>query len=335
MARWFGKGVVVALGLGAGFGPVVGPSTARAQVRERSVTVTGPGGRTLERHFESRVGPGGIDRELSVRRPGGATLDRQIHISRPAAPPVGRMGGFVPPPPGGRNVFIERNVFVNGGGGRGGLSRAESFGLGAGIGAAVGAGAGLLTGALLSRPPAPPPPVVVEQPVVVAAPQPVVVASPPPVVVASPPPVVVASPPATVLPQPVALAMQRLQSHHDNSRRDGCLTLGRLGDDRAVPALIDRLKNDPSREVRAAAATAIGAIGDPNSAVVLERAIVYDKKQDVRDAAAAALARIQHSRDFAAQSAGVPVEAADPGAIPLTRPIESVPPPPTPAYSGR
>ncbi len=127
---------------------------------------------------------------------------------------------------------------------------------------------------------------------------------PAPVVVA--PPVVVAQPGTVVVPQPqptpaqsspldpVVLAAQRLQSFHAASRREGAQTLGRLGDPRGVPPLVDALKHDSSREVRIAAATALGQIGGPESATVLERCIVYEKKEDVREAAATALAGLRN-----------------------------------------
>src|SRR5207302_1820067 len=117
---------------------------------------------------------------------------------------VGGAGGFVPSPR--RPVFLERNVFINNGGG--GPSSLASFG----IGAALGTGAGLLLGSAFSPPP--PPPVLVTQPVVVAQPgQPIYVAPPPPTVVYTPPAPYQAAPPTVVI-DPVAQAMARLQSHH-------------------------------------------------------------------------------------------------------------------------
>jgi hypothetical protein len=101
---------------------------------------------------------------------------------------------------------------------------------------------------------------------------------------------------------PVALAAQRLQSFHASSRRDGAQTLGRLGDPRAVPALVHALKYDSSKDVRIAAAQALGQIGGNDSEVVLERCIVYEKKEEVRDAAALALRRLRDRRDAMAAS---------------------------------
>jgi hypothetical protein len=88
---------------------------------------------------------------------------------------------------------------------------------------------------------------------------------------------------------PVAIAAERLQSHHAGSRREGAQTLGRLGDPRAIPALVNTLKHDSSKDVKIAAARALGLIGGHEAEVVLERCLIYEKKQEVRDAAAVAL----------------------------------------------
>ena len=72
-------------------------------------------------------------------------------------------------------------------------------------------------------------------------------------------------------------AMGRLKSFHARSRRDGALTLGRIGDPRAVPALNERLEHDFDKDVRVAAAWALGEIGDERGAVALERAVISDE----------------------------------------------------------
>ena len=98
---------------------------------------------------------------------------------------------------------------------------------------------------------------------------------------------------------PFADAIGRLKSFHGSSRRDGALTLGRIGDPRAVPALNERLEHDFDKEVRVAAAWAIGEIADEGGAVALERAAIHDKRHEVRDAATIALKKLpkpgQHS----------------------------------------
>lgn len=335
MARLFGRGVLLALGVSAGVCPVLGPTAARSQTYERDVTITGPRGRSVERQTEIHRGPGGIDRDLTIRRPGG-TYERQTHIGR--APGFGGggygRGGFGPAP--GRNVFVERDVFINRGGP--GLSGLADFG----IGAAVGTGAGLLLGRAFAPPP--PPVYVVPEPLYVAPP--VFVPPPPPPVVVYNPPVRYqpAPPPATIVVDPVAQAAARLGSPSHHSRRDSALILGRLGDARGVPPLVDRLKHDASPDVRVAAASALGAIGDPRSAIILERAIIYDKKQKVRDAASAALARMP--RETVTVPSGAPVtssapapsislEPAEGASVPSLDPIERVPPPPTPSDGRR
>jgi HEAT repeats len=233
---------------------ILGATTASAQEVKRDVKVTGPKGRSIERQIDTVRTPGHVERDIKITRPSG-TYERDVSVSR-----GGRSGGggFVRGP--GGNVFIERDYVVGpppprvlfGGGG-------PSFGL-------------FFGGPLL-----PPPPVFV-------APAPIYV--PPPTVVVQPP-VRYAAPtqPQTVVADPVAAAIERLNSGHDHSRRDGALALGRLGDARAVPPLIDRVNKDWEKEVRVAAAWALGEIGDPRAAITLQKAALYDKRKEVRDAA--------------------------------------------------
>ena len=318
MASWFTKSVMVTLGVGASGTPILGPAIVRAQVvRERDVTVTGPRGNSLTRDLKSVRGPGFVERETTIHRPGGATFQSDTILRRSGGQHFGPGPGFGGP----------RGVIVNNYGGRG-LSAGNAlldFGLGAVVGGAVGGLVGRATA---------PPPIVVGPPVLLQ--QPIVVAQPPPIVVQSPPRYVVAAPqPVSVVPPEVASALARLASRHDNSRRDGCLILGRLGDDRAVPALMDRLKNDPAPAVRIAAASALGMIGDPNTAQILERSVVYDKRQEVRNASAVALQRVRSTRSVVIPSSGPTLESAESYPVTRSQPIEIVPPPPTPAISGR
>jgi hypothetical protein len=210
-------------------------------------------------------------------------------------------------------------VIINNGGGLSGLA---DFG----IGAALGTGAGMLLGSALSRPVVAPAPAVV-----VAPPQPVLVAPPGGVVVNPGQPLIAQPPPqVTVAYDPLIDAASRLKSNHANSRRDGCVTLGRLGDPRAVPTLIDRLKNDSAKEVRIAAATALGEIGDPQGAVVLERATVYEKNQAVRDACVAALARARMPREVMPTPTPTNGPSTRTSQTPSIEALEHVPPPPAP-----
>ena len=280
------------------------PTGALGQVRERDVTITGPRGRTIERHLESRVGPNGLTRDMTITRPGG-TYHREAVIS--GAPAFGPG----PRPP----VILERNVYVNGGGS--GISPLASFGLGA----ALGTGAGVL----LDRTLAPPPPIYVPAPVYVAP-------VPPPTVIYNPPVAYQQAPPRqTVVVDPVAQQIARFTSSYAPSRREAAAVLGRLGDARAVPALVERLKLDSDKSVRINAANAIAQIGDPKSAIYLERASIYDKRQDVRDTASAALARMP--KEIIAPRASA---SNGPGlSIPALTDSERIPPPPTPGNGVR
>lgn len=321
MARWFGKALVCTLGLGSALSPTAAPGQV---VRERDVKITGPRGNSLERDMKSIRGPGFVERQTTIHRPGGATFqsDRIIPTGgHGGGGPMafgGPRGGWGPGWGGPREVIINNNRGLSAG------NALLDFGLGAAVGGVVGG--------LVGRATAPTGPTIVAGPPAVLVPAaPVVVAQPvPPPVVQYVPAQPVQQVSTQVVPAEVHAAIQRLQSRHDSSRRDACLVLGRLGDDRAVPALFDRLKNDPSKDVRVAAANALGMIGDPKTTVILERAIVYDKKQEVRDAAAAALARVNQARTAAQTSSAVaePVEAE---AITQAQPLERVPPPPTPA----
>lgn len=310
MAIGFTRGRLIALGLSGWC--VIGPGSALGQVIERDTKITGPRGNSVERKIESVRTPGGLDREVKITRPNG-TFQRDVHIARPQGF-VG--GGFGPPQF--RPGPWARPVIINNGGGLSGLA---DFG----IGAALGTGAGMLLGSALSRPALPPP-------VIVAQPGPVYVAPPGAVLVNPVPPAVVQPPPqVTVAYDPLIDAASRLRSNHANSRRDGCVTLGRLGDPRAVPTLIDRLKNDSARDVRIAAATALGEIGDPQAAVVLERATVYEKNQAVRDACVAALARARMPREVISP-ASTPTNGPSTriSQTPSIEALEHVPPPPAP-----
>jgi HEAT repeats len=267
--HWIPKGLVTAIGLAATATAALG----QVAEREREVTITGPRGRTIQRQLKAQRSPGAIHREIHIQRPAG-TYDREVTLRRRPGPAVaGRptvvhRDVYVPRP----RTIIERNVVVE---------RRPSFG---GALAIAAPAFGLFVG---SPPPPPPPPVVV-------VPEPVYVEpAPPPVVVYHPPRrYAPAPPPETVVVDPVADALGRLRSDHDNSRRDGALTLGRLGDPRAVPALVERLRDDDEKEVRMAAAWALGEIGHPGAALGLQRAALYDKKQEVRATAERAYRRL-------------------------------------------
>lgn len=67
--------------------------------------------------------------------------------------------------------------------------------------------------------------------------------------------------------------------------------LGRIGDERAVEPLINRI-SDRSKYVRAGAARALGKIGDSRAVEPLQQ-LLNDNTNEVRDAAARALEDIE------------------------------------------
>ena len=239
-ARW---AMVVLSGVLGGVMLVPGAS---GQVVERDTKVTGPKGRTIERSIRTERGPGFVDRQVEIQRPGG-TIVRDTRIQQPGV--YGPRPGFRPGPPGRppiieRDYIVERDVVVQ-----------RPIGI-------VPFVAPFLSFSFGAPPPPPAPVVVVPEPVYIPEPvylpvPPVVVAAPP--VVYGPPPGVAVGPSPTLqaeppLPPQVADAIGRLSSFHHQSRRDGALTLGHLGDARAVGPLMERVQHDLDREVRVAAA---------------------------------------------------------------------------------
>ncbi|HEX8203388.1 MAG TPA: HEAT repeat domain-containing protein [Isosphaeraceae bacterium] len=281
--RGIPESVVVALGLCS-----AGPIAWGQQTYERETTITGPRGRTIQRQLKAERSPGSVNREIHIQRPAGS-FDRQVTVQRQPGTVVRSRSAVVGREsyvPGPSRTFVERDVYVPGPT-RTIVERDVVIERGPRFGPVVGVAAPFFGLSIGAPPPPPPPPVVV-------VPEPVYVEpAPPPVVVYNPPrryqP---APPPEAVVVDPVADALGRLRSGHDNSRRDGALTLGRLGDARAVPALRDRLRDDDEKEVRMAAAWALGEIGDPTAAVGLQRAALYDKKQEVRATAERAYRRL-------------------------------------------
>jgi len=300
---WFSAGLALALGT------CQLPCWAQIS-RSRDISVTGPGGRTLQRSISRQRGPGFVDRQVSIQRPGGSFQTHATAIRSPRGPvpysargyvPTGHRGGFGPRGP----VVVERNIVVDRGPGWG-----TALAVGGGL-----FGLGMFAGSALASPP---------PPVYVAQPAPVYVApvAPPTVVYTPPQPYVpVAQAPAeTVVVDPVANAIGRLSSNHDNSRIEGAYTLGRLRDPRAVAPLADRLRNDWDKDVRVAAANALGEIGDPRASEPLRQASALDNRQVVRDAAGMALSRLAVTSQPAVQATEptVPVQSEPDLNAPLT-----------------
>ena len=303
---------------------------AVGQTFERNTTITGPRGRTLSRSVTSERGPGFVQRDVTINRPAG-TFSRETTIQRP---PIGFGGGrgFGPIGFGGGNVFVERNVIVPS------APIIAPF------------GGGMFFGSMFAPPLIAPPVVVAAPPIVVGG----AVAGGAVAGGAGPAPVVVGN-------DPVISEMHTLEhSLISNHRRDAAIALGRYRDPRAVDALIERLKNDHSKDVRMAAAWGLAEIGDKRAGVALERASMFDKKQEVRDAAAVAYKRIPSESLVADKNTGAqPARTASrAGSRPVTRVMrgqspgngsassnsgrqsnpfdhgepESVPPPPEPAF---
>jgi hypothetical protein len=296
-----------------GLASVAGSSDA--QTVERDTKVTGPKGRSIERKVDITRSPGKVERDIKITRPSG-TFERDTVIRQGGGGPV----AYRNTPGGPRNVFIENDVFIA----PPAPGPRVAFGLG-----------GPNFGLFLGGPPLLPPPVVI-------APPPFYVGPVPPPTVIVQPPVRYAAPvqPQTIVADPVAAAMDRLKSTHDHSRRDGALTLGRLGDARAVPALIERVDKDWEKEVRVAASWALGEIGDPRAAITLQKAMLYDKKQEVRDAANIAYKKLgreklEHTIVQVSPPHSAPThESGLPEALPSSEPplnrTRSLDPPPPP-----
>jgi hypothetical protein len=296
MRGWIALVLVLSVGSVWASGRVLG----QVVERDRDVTITGPRGRSVERQIRSERGPGFIDRQVQIQRPG-ATFQRDLRIQR--QPGFVGGGGFAAGP----GMFVPRYV----------IDRRPVFTGAIGLGLP---GLGFFFGA-----PAVPPPVLIPPPAYIGPPPPVVVYNPPHAYAGPPPPVVAA---------PVVEALARLRSTHDHSRRDAALTLGRLRDPGAVPALIDHLKHDLSKEVRIASATALAEIGDPRAEVPLQSASMFDKRREVRDAAAEALHRLPREVETAANGPATAVRDDARGRVdsePAPRAEDIPPPPPTPA----
>jgi HEAT repeats len=247
---------------------------AAGQTEERDTTITGPRGRTIQRDVEVQRGPGTINRQTTIKRPGG-TFTRDVEIQRSPMARRGPLPGPWPRPPwfGPRPFVVAPAVPALGFGVAAAPMLNFSFGgMGGGMGGGGMGGGGMgggMGGGGMGGPgpggPAPP-------------------------------------------PDQVALTCQRLQNFYPGNRKEAAYTLGRLGDPRAVPSLVHVLKYDNFKDVRVASAIALGEIGGSDAAVALERSSIYDHREDVRKAATTALERLNTKAQ--AQAARMPQAGA-------------------------
>jgi len=93
----------------------------------------------------------------------------------------------------------------------------------------------------------------------------------------------------------------------DDDREDAAEHLGRLGDPRAVPALVQALLSDPDDDVREEAAEALGRIGDARALPALRHAAATDDDKSVRKEAREAIERIAPPRPVIIQRPPVTV----------------------------
>jgi hypothetical protein len=251
------------------------PTGVRAQVFERDTTITGPRGNSVSRDIRvERNGPM-VDRQVTIRRPGG-TITRNTEIFAPRGGPH-----FGPRPYWGGGGFVAGPAFF-------GPPLAVGVGLPA-VNLFVGGGGPAV---------AAPPPVTVYNPPV-PYPLSTAAANGTPAQPATPQPL--PGQPTTVV-DPVAESIGKLSSIHSHTRREAAITLGKYGDARGVPPLIDKLEHDFDKEVRMAAAWALAEIGDPRAEVPLETARQFDKRADVRAVAAKSLERMPREAPAEAQA---------------------------------
>jgi len=95
---------------------------------------------------------------------------------------------------------------------------------------------------------------------------------------------------------PAVDAMIFVHTDHQsvNRRQDTAYVLGMVGDPRAVPVLLDALR-DNDAALRMVAAAALGKIGDPDAADALRLAALKDSNAQVRKAASRAFRKISEA----------------------------------------
>ena len=107
--------------------------------------------------------------------------------------------------------------------------------------------------------------------------------------------------------------LETLLSDQDaEARSRAALAAGRIGDAKAVPALVTLLKNDNARNVRAMAAFALGEIESPNAADALIATLDLNNREDaqVRARAVEALGKIVATLPKAEEARAIPMRKA-------------------------
>jgi deoxyhypusine monooxygenase len=97
--------------------------------------------------------------------------------------------------------------------------------------------------------------------------------------------------------QEVAEALSRLLNAEVEPavrvRQEAALTLGRVGGDGVIAALLDALRNDLSAQVRWRAALALSWLGDPSVVTSLDEALSTEQDTFVRESIEKAIAKLQ------------------------------------------
>ena len=76
-------------------------------------------------------------------------------------------------------------------------------------------------------------------------------------------------------------------------RQETALTLGRIGGEVVVPALLDAVKSDPSPQVRWRAAMSLSRLGDASIVSELEQALATEEDPQAREHIEDAIARLK------------------------------------------
>ncbi|MGC4072229.1 MAG: HEAT repeat domain-containing protein [Nibricoccus sp.] len=92
--------------------------------------------------------------------------------------------------------------------------------------------------------------------------------------------------------------------NREPTKVDAVHALGLLGDERAVPVLVEHLENEPNHHLRTEIARALGWIGSPSAVPALEKTLA-DKYPHLRQQSAVALKKIT-GKDYDYDKTGLP-----------------------------